>query len=275
MISVYRLVSASIAVAMLVTPTVSRSACSAQSGTHTAALVELYTSEGCSSCPPADDELRRIRQVVGPSSDVVALAMHVDYWDSLGWKDPYAQNAFAVRQRSLVQQHDGTTVYTPHFFISGDPLLAWQRGLPDAVHRLNARPAASRISTSRPHCRRRARLRSTPTLRRAQHRVPRRSTLQSRKEWNVVKSDARRKHRRHARARSRGARVDRPPPPAGRFRHEQRTVTLPDDWNALHLEVVGFVADESHWRRSAGHKRRGLCALLRGRPRALTSAEIA
>ena len=77
--------------------------CSAQSGERTAALVELYTSEGCSSCPPADRWLSRLGRVYPPER-VVPIALHVDYWDYIGWKDPYAKRPFAQRQRTLSQR---------------------------------------------------------------------------------------------------------------------------------------------------------------------------
>src|SRR4051794_5009755 len=70
--------------------------CSADSPQHTLALVELYTSEGCSDCPPADRWLRSLK----PGS-VVPIAFHVDYWDYIGWKDPFARAAFSARQREL------------------------------------------------------------------------------------------------------------------------------------------------------------------------------
>ena len=73
--------------------------CSAKSGPQRAVLLELYTSEGCSSCPPADRWLSRINKV----KNVVPLAWHVDYWDYLGWRDRYAQPAFSERQREMAR----------------------------------------------------------------------------------------------------------------------------------------------------------------------------
>jgi len=75
-------------------------ACGAKSGPRTLPLVELYTSEGCSSCPPADVQLARLR----PGTTLVPLALHVGYWDDLGWRDPYAQDGFARRQGWLAKR---------------------------------------------------------------------------------------------------------------------------------------------------------------------------
>src|SRR5262245_46497383 len=74
--------------------------CKATSGRNTTALVELYTSEGCDSCPPADRWLSSLAQA---PQKVVPIALHVDYWDYIGWKDPYAQQRFSARQRKLSQ----------------------------------------------------------------------------------------------------------------------------------------------------------------------------
>ena len=127
-------------------PAAALAACSARSGPETAALVELYTSEGCSSCPPADAELRRIRAVVGPAAAVVPLALHVDYWDYIGWKDPFSQPAFGKRQRWLVQVNHEDVVYTPHFFVGGVEVGTWRRALPVEVRERNARPARADIA---------------------------------------------------------------------------------------------------------------------------------
>ena len=120
-------------------------ACDARSGPKTAALVELYTSEGCSSCPPADQQLRRLRQALDPAAVVVPLALHVDYWDYIGWKDPYAKDSFGERQSWLVRANRQRTVYTPQFFVNGIELRSWRDELKDAVRRRNALPAAAEI----------------------------------------------------------------------------------------------------------------------------------
>ncbi|OGA32530.1 MAG: hypothetical protein A3F75_10670 [Betaproteobacteria bacterium RIFCSPLOWO2_12_FULL_64_23] len=120
-------------------------ACDARSGPKTAALVELYTSEGCSSCPPADRQLSRLRQMLDPAAEVVPLALHVGYWDYIGWKDPYAQAAFGERQSGLVRAGRQNTVYTPQFFVGGTELRSWRGGLRDQVRQLNALPAAADI----------------------------------------------------------------------------------------------------------------------------------
>lgn len=108
----------------LLAPAVHAATCSAVSGESRNRLLELYTSEGCSSCPPADRWLTQLP----PDSRVIPLAFHVDYWDRLGWKDPFAQAAFSQRQRA---RNSGMGwVYTPQVMLDGEDFRAWQRGLP-------------------------------------------------------------------------------------------------------------------------------------------------
>ena len=126
-------------------PATGFAACDAHSGPKTAALVELYTSEGCSSCPPADRQLSRLRQALDPAAEAMPLALHVGYWDYIGWKDPYAQDSFGERQSWLVRANQRKTVYTPQFFVGGTELRSWQGALRDKVRQLNALPAAAAI----------------------------------------------------------------------------------------------------------------------------------
>lgn len=78
-------------------------------------VVELFTSQGCSSCPPADAFLGEL----AARPDVLALGMHVDYWDYIGWKDPFAQRAYTERQRSYSRTLNQRYVYTPQMVIDG------------------------------------------------------------------------------------------------------------------------------------------------------------
>jgi len=80
-----------------------------------ATVVELYTSQGCSSCPPADAILTDIAKQPG----VIALALHVDYWDYLGWKDDLASPAFTQRQHNYARAAGTATVYTPQMVFGG------------------------------------------------------------------------------------------------------------------------------------------------------------
>jgi hypothetical protein len=103
---------------------VSINTCSASSPAHRAALVELYTSEGCNSCPPADDWLSMLDHA-RKTNTVVALALHVDYWDSAAWKDRFAQAAFTARQQRLTSTGGGHVVYTPEIFVGGSEMRNW------------------------------------------------------------------------------------------------------------------------------------------------------
>src|SRR4051812_38711022 len=79
-------------------------------------VVELFTSQGCNSCPPADAFLAELAK----RPDVLALSLHVDYWDYIGWKDPFAQHAFTVRQRDYSRALSQRYVYTPQMVINGE-----------------------------------------------------------------------------------------------------------------------------------------------------------
>ena len=105
----------------------SANACSASSPAHRAALVELYTSEGCNSCPPADHWLSELDHA-RKTSTIVPLALHVDYWDSWAWKDRFAQAAFTTRQQQLTSTGGGHVVYTPEIFVGGRELRGWSNG---------------------------------------------------------------------------------------------------------------------------------------------------
>ena len=80
-----------------------------------ATVIELYTSQGCSSCPPADEMLAEL----ATRDDVIALALHVDYWDYLGWVDDLADPAHARRQNGFAAAAGDRTVYTPQMVIGG------------------------------------------------------------------------------------------------------------------------------------------------------------
>ncbi len=83
------------------------------------AVVELYTSEGCSSCPSADRWLSRLIEAPKDEINVLALAFHVDYWDYLGWKDRFSSADYTRRQRQLGANNLQRTIYTPEFFVNG------------------------------------------------------------------------------------------------------------------------------------------------------------
>jgi hypothetical protein len=124
--------------------------CTAVSGPGTAALVELYTSEGCSSCPPADRWLTALR-ASGPGPDrVVPLSLHVDYWDYIGWKDPFAKALFSARQRELAAIARSRVVYTPQVMLAGKDYRGWasRKGFDQAIAAVNAAPSRARIDLS-------------------------------------------------------------------------------------------------------------------------------
>ena len=137
-------INAVLAIAML-SPTLSWAACEVKSGPRTAALVELYTSEGCSSCPPADQRLSQFPSRDYGSDKVVPISLHVDYWDELGWKEPFAQPRFGERQSWLVHANGHKTVFTPHFFVSGTEVRDWGGGLAEQLKRVTAEPARASL----------------------------------------------------------------------------------------------------------------------------------
>ncbi|WP_158527298.1 DUF1223 domain-containing protein [Pelagibaculum spongiae] len=90
-----------------------------ESGNDKNHLLELYTSEGCSSCPPADRLVSSLKDSDELWKKYVPVAFHVDYWDYLGWKDPFASAENSKQQRKKVKDGHARSVYTPAFFIGG------------------------------------------------------------------------------------------------------------------------------------------------------------
>lgn len=119
--------------------------CAARSPAHRVPLVELYTSEGCSSCPPAD---RYLGTLAG--SGAVVLSMHVDYWNNLGWRDPFSRPEATERQRWLTTLAASRTVYTPELFVDGRELRGgpalWRDLVPPTLARVSAQPAGAGIT---------------------------------------------------------------------------------------------------------------------------------
>jgi hypothetical protein len=89
-------------------------------------MLELYTSEGCSSCPPAETYLNGYTQNPELWTRYIPLAFHVDYWDAIGWKDRYADPAYTTRQHSYAALKAARTVYTPAFVANGE---FWRPGI--------------------------------------------------------------------------------------------------------------------------------------------------
>ncbi len=102
--------------------------CTATSGATVPVVVELYTSEGCDSCPPADRWLSKTITEHSLDAAFIPLAFHVDYWDYIGWKDPFAQPAFTQRQSALASSGGASGVYTPQIFVNGKDDRSWTGG---------------------------------------------------------------------------------------------------------------------------------------------------
>jgi len=116
--------------------------CNARSGMATVPLLELYTSEGCSSCPPADKWLSELSY--GPDK-LTVLAFHVDYWNYIGWKDRFSKKEYTARQRKTAEFNHSSLVYTPQFVLNGRDLRQWSNTRLD--NRIKAQPE----STPRAH----------------------------------------------------------------------------------------------------------------------------
>jgi hypothetical protein len=108
-----------------VQPSRAASSCSARSASAMAPIIELYTSEGCSSCPPADRWLSALKR----RPDIVALAFHVDYWDRLGWTDRFASALYTRRQAEQQRVNGARFSYTPQVVIDGRDRTDWSRAV--------------------------------------------------------------------------------------------------------------------------------------------------
>lgn len=99
-----------------------------ESGPARTHLLELYTSEGCSSCPPAEAWLSKLKDEPRLWREIVPIAFHVDYWDRLGWRDPFASKLWTARQYEYSARWKSSSVYTPGFVLDG---REWRnRGVP-------------------------------------------------------------------------------------------------------------------------------------------------
>ena len=116
------------------------------SGEGRVTLVELYTSEGCSSCPRADRWLSSLEDEPGLWQDFVPVAFHVDYWDYLGWPDRFAAPEYGDRQRRYAEQAGLSIVYTPGMLRSGSEWRGWHRGEAPAEPPSPAGPLTLEIS---------------------------------------------------------------------------------------------------------------------------------
>ena len=117
----------------------------ANSGPQTVSIVELYTSEGCDSCPPADQWFSRLES---RGSAIIPMAFHVDYWDYIGWKDPFASALYTQRQREAVTRQGSRTTYTPQVMVDGRDMRAWSNDsqFQSRVHEVSARTPRAEIS---------------------------------------------------------------------------------------------------------------------------------
>jgi len=99
-----------------------------ESGETQASLIELFTSEGCSSCPPAEKWLSALKSNPDLWKRTVPVAFHVDYWDRLGWRDRFAKPEFTSRQQRYAAEWGGDSVYTPGFVVNGREWRDWFSG---------------------------------------------------------------------------------------------------------------------------------------------------
>lgn len=112
-----------------------------------AVVLELFTSQGCSSCPPADALLAELAERPG----VIALALHVDYWDYLGWKDSFGHSAFSARQRNYAKWDGARSIYTPQMIVQGQQMLIGhdQKGIEQSISAFRGLPPKVELTVAR------------------------------------------------------------------------------------------------------------------------------
>ena len=138
--------TAAFAITVATMPVVRAATCQATSPKNTVALVELYTSQGCSSCPAADRWLSQLPSRID-ANRAIPLALHVGYWDYIGWKDPFAKREFNERQSQLAALNRSSTRYTPGVFVQGRESNWSSSNAFDAQLRaVNQKPAAATIT---------------------------------------------------------------------------------------------------------------------------------
>lgn len=116
-----------------------------ESGPQPTALIELYTSEGCSSCPPAEAWMSRLKDDPGLWKKFVPLAFHVDYWDRLGWRDRFASHQWTERQGRYASLWQSESVYTPAVVVNGREARNWSGAARTAP---NEKPAGVLLARS-------------------------------------------------------------------------------------------------------------------------------
>lgn len=109
-------------------------------------LIELYSSQGCSSCPPAERWVSSLQHKQGLWDKYVPVVFHVDYWDYLGWKDPFSNSEFSQRQRNYKQQRLINSVYTPGFIVNGSEWRGWYKRQPIAKHTQKAGTLTAKLN---------------------------------------------------------------------------------------------------------------------------------
>jgi hypothetical protein len=119
--------------------------CEARSPLTVVPVVELYTSQGCSSCPPADQWISKLRD----QPQAVALAFHVSYWDYLGWKDRFAQPQFNQRQREQLSVNGARGPYTPQLVVNGRDAPGWDLAPAAALLSAANKPAVVALQLQR------------------------------------------------------------------------------------------------------------------------------
>lgn len=139
-------------------------------------IVELFTSEGCSDCPPADRLLYSLEQTQPvPGAEIIPLEQHVDYWDSEGWRDPFSSSRFTLRQKDYVYAFNLPTAYTPQVVVDGAAQFVGS----DAHHLLPAIAQAARTPKANLQIQQRAGAASDPRT------VPLSVNLKPASGWNA------------------------------------------------------------------------------------------
>ena len=115
-----------------------------ESGATQSTLAELFTSEGCSSCPPAEKWLSALKSNQDLWKTIIPVAFHVDYWDRLGWRDRFAKPEFTSRQQRYAAAWGGDSVYTPGFVVNGKEWRSWFGG--NAVPTTSSKIGILRVS---------------------------------------------------------------------------------------------------------------------------------